>query len=324
MDYQISMEDVLAAAQRLAPHLQTTPTRNYATLDTVIENGIQTWIKHDNHLPTNAFKVRNALSLMTTLTVEQRQRGVVAATRGNHGMGLAWAGQLLGVPVTICVPHGNNPEKNAAIKGYGATLIECGHDYDAAAAEAAMLVERSGMTLAHSTNNRMILAGAATATLELCQQVPQLDVIFVAVGGGSLANGAITVTKALWPNVKVYGVQAAGAAAAHDSWHAGRRVQTESAITIADGLATRSTYDATWPTLQQGLAGFYTVTEGQIAAATALMIQHTHNLVEPAGAAAFAGLLAMRAKFAGQRVAVFCCGGNIDAATLKLVLASPT
>jgi threonine dehydratase len=324
MDYQISMEDVHASALRLAPHLQTTPVRNYTTLDGVVENGIQTWIKHDNHLPTNAFKARNALSLMTTLTIEQRQRGVVAATRGNHGMGLAWAGQLLGVPVTICVPHGNNPEKNAAIKGYGATLIECGHDYDAAAAEAAMLVERSGMTLAHSTNNRMILAGAATATLELCQQVPQLDAIFVAVGGGSLANGAITVTRALRPNVKVYGVQAAGAAAAHDSWHAGRRLQTDSAITIADGLATRSTYDATWPTLQQGLAGFYTVTEAQIAAATALMIQHTHNLVEPAGAAAFAGLLAMRAKFAGQRVAVFCCGGNIDAATLKLVLASPT
>jgi threonine dehydratase len=324
MTFEITIADVRSAAARIAPHLPVTATRNYPTLDSLAamaENGVTCWVKHENHLPTNAFKARNALSLLTTLDPEQRKRGVVAATRGNHGMGLAWAGQLLGIPVNICVPHGNNPEKNAAIRSYGATLIECGNDYDAAAADAAILVDKGGLTLAHSTNNRMVLAGAATATLELLQQVPNLDAIVVAVGGGSLANGAIVVSQALAPNVKVYGVQAATAAAAHNSWHAGERVVVDSAVTMADGLATRSTYDATWPTLQRGLTGFCTVTESQISRATAMMIQHTHNLVEPAAAAAFAGVLQLGHELAGKRVAVFCSGGNIDAATLKQILA---
>ncbi len=319
----ISMADVTAARVRLAPYLTPTPTRTYATLDQEIGAGIQVFVKHDNHLPTNAFKARNAMSFMTTLAPTQRAAGVVAATRGNHGMGLAWAGQQLGIPVTICVPHGNNPEKNAAIRGYGATLVEAGDDYDAAVQVAAALVAERGMTLAHSTNNAMIIAGAATLTAEICEQVPAFDAIVLAIGGGSQAVGALVVLQALRPNVKVYGVQAAGAPAAHDSWHAQQRLVSASAVTIADGLATRSTYDMTWPALAAGLAGFVTVTEAQLAEAVRSTWRTTHNLVEPAGAAGLAGVGVLREKLAGQRVVVVCCGANIDAATLAMIAAGP-
>ena len=317
----ISMADVIAARERLAPYLAPTPTRNYATLDAEVGAGIRVWVKHDNHLPTNAFKARNAMSLMTSLNAAERARGVVAATRGNHGMGLAWAGEALGVPVTICVPNGNNPEKNAAIRGYGATLIEAGEDYDAAVQVAARLVTERGMTLAHSTNNAMIIAGAATLTAELCEQVPHFDAIVVAVGGGSQAVGALVVAQALRPNAKVYGVQAAGAPAAHDSWHAKQRLVSASATTIADGLATRSTYDMTWPALAAGLAGFVTVTEAQLGEAVRSIWRTTHNLVEPAGAAGLAGLHVLREQLAGQTVAVICSGANIDAATMAKIIA---
>jgi threonine dehydratase len=314
------MNDVNAARERLRPHLVATPTRGYAELNAEIGNGISVLVKHDNHLPTNAFKARNAMSFMTSLSVEERNRGVVAATRGNHGMGLAWAGQTLGVPVSICVPHGNNPEKNAAIRGFGAELIEAGDDYDAAAKVADELVRDRGMTLAHSTNNAQIIAGAATLTAEICEQVESFDAMVVAVGGGSQAVGAMVVLHALRPGVNIYAVQAAGAPAAHDSWHARQRQTCASAITIADGLATRSTYDMTWPALAAGLTGFVAVDDRQIAHAVRLLMRTTHNLVEPAGAAGLAGLLALREKLAGQRVVVVCCGSNIDAATLAKIV----
>src|SRR5688500_13405717 len=146
----------------IAEHLPVTPLRHYPALDE--ETGARVWVKHENHLPTNAFKARNALALIGGMSAEQRRRGVVAATRGNHGAGLAWAGALLGVPVTICVPFGNNPEKNAAIRGYGAELIESGHDYDSAAEAADHLVRERGLTIAHSTNDPAVIAGATTIT----------------------------------------------------------------------------------------------------------------------------------------------------------------
>ena len=168
--WPISLDDIRAAAVRIAPFLTATPLRHYAELDHAVGNGIRVLVKHENHLPTNAFKARNGLALITALSADERRRGVVAATRGNHGMGLARAGSLLGVPVTICVPHGNNPEKNAAIRGFGAELVQAGTDYDAAVAAADELVQRRGMVLAHSTNDRRVLAGAGTMAVELVEQ----------------------------------------------------------------------------------------------------------------------------------------------------------
>src|SRR5687768_12393208 len=157
---------------------------------------------------------------MTTLDPAQRTHGVVAATRGNHGAALGWAGAQLGVPVVICVPHGNNPEKNAAMRGFGVELVEAGRDYDEAVDVASRLVRERGLVLAHSTNDRQVIAGAATLAAELCEQAPTLDAIVISVGGGSQAVGALTAVRALRPHVAVYGVQARGASAIHDSWHA--------------------------------------------------------------------------------------------------------
>jgi threonine dehydratase len=325
VSWPITWDDVLAARARLAPHLAPTPLRRYAELDAAVGGGIAVWVKHENHLPTNAFKARNGLALISALSPEARARGVVAATRGNHGAGLAWAGQLFGCAVTICVPHGNNPEKNAAIRGFGAELIEAGHDYDSAVVAAAALVRERGMTLAHSTNDPQVIAGATTLSLELLEQAEQLgaelDAMVVAVGGGSQAVGALIAASRIRPRLAVYGVQAAGASAIHDAWHAGAPVAHPRAETFADGLATRATYDLTFPALREGLAGFITVPDAAIAEAVRVLVGTTHNLAEGAGAAGLAGVCALRDTLAGKRVAIILSGANIDGETLRRILA---
>lgn len=310
--------DIVRARERIAPHIAATPLRSYATLDA--EVGAHVLVKHENHLPTNAFKARNAMSLMTALSPEQRARGVIAATRGNHGAGLAWAGQTLGVPVVICVPIANNPEKNAAMVGFGAELVEVGRDYDEAAQHAARLAAERGLHVAHSTNDPNVIAGAATLFAEIFEQASP-DACVVAVGGGSQAVGAIVARGDR--DVPIFGVQAAGASAIHDSWHAKQRLTTPSANTFADGLATRATYDATWPALRDGLAGFVAVSDDAIAAAIRMLLRTTHNLAEGAGAAGLAGLVAMRDQLAGKTVAIVLSGANIDADTLRRVLSLP-
>ncbi len=319
-DWPITFDDVLAARERLRPYLERSPMRTYPVLDAHVGHGIRVLVKHENLNPTNAFKIRNALSLMTALAPDERRRGVVAASKGNHGLGLAYAGALLGVPVTICVPVDNNPEKNAAIRGYGATLIERGADYDESAVVAEQVMKEKGLVLAHSTNDPRVIAGAATLTLELLEQAPEMDAMVIAVGGGSQAVGAMTVLRAQRPAIRVTAVQAAGASAAHDSWHAGAPRTTDSARTFADGLATRAAYALTFPALLEGLRDFVTVTDAEIASALRLLISTTHTLVEGAAAAGLAALLARREEFAGQRTGIVLSGGNIDAATLRSVM----
>ena len=313
----ITWDDIVAARARIAPYIAATPLRSYAPLDAELGGGIRVLVKHENHLPTNAFKARNAMSVMTALSAEQRMRGVIAATRGNHGAGLAWAGQTLGVPVVICVPHGNNPEKNAAMRGFGAELVEVGKDYDEAAQHAARLAAERGLHVAHSTNDRHVIAGAGTLWAEVFEQASP-DAIVVAVGGGSQAVGAIVARRER--ALPIFGVQAANASAIHDSWHAKQRLTTAGADTFADGLATRATYDATWPALRDGLAGFVAVSEDALASAIRMLIRTTHNLAEGAGAAGLAGLVALRDQLAGKTVAIVLSGSNIDSATLKSLM----
>ncbi len=318
--WPITFQDVLNARARIQPHLSPTPLRSYAPLDEVVGHGIRVFVKHENHQPTNAFKVRSNLSALTALDEEERQRGVVASTRGNHGLGLAWAGKLLGVPVTICVPVGNNPEKNRAIRGYGAELIETGRDWDETDEKARTLVTERNLHMVHPINDRDIIAGTGTMTLEILEAMPDLDALLLAVGGGSHSVGAMTVQRALRPDLPVYGVQAAGASAIHDAWHAGEPLSKPTADTIADGLATRNCYDFTFPPLLEGLTDFITVTDSEIAEAIRVYLSTTHNLAEAAGAASLAGLFKMRERLAGKTVAVILTGSNIDLETLERVL----
>lgn len=319
--WPIDLPAIVAARDRIRPFVRESPLRSYPVLDEEVGHGIHVLVKHENFNPTGSFKVRNAFSLLTTLSEDERQRGIVAATRGNHGLGLAYAGKTFGVPVTICVPLGNNPEKNAGMRALGARLIEEGRDYDESLLVANRVVRDEGAQLAHSTNNAHIIAGAGTMSLEIAEQDRSLDALVVSVGGGSQAVGAMTVMRALRPNVRIYAVQAAGASATHDSWHAGEPRITERADTFADGLATRSTYELTFPALRLGLADFITVTDAEIAEALRQLLRTTHTLVEGAGAAGMAGLMALRERLAGQRVGIVISGGNIDTATLRRVVA---
>lgn len=319
-DWPISLSDVRAARERIGRYITPTPLRRYPQLDALAGAGIALRAKHENHQPTNSFKIRNGLSFMTALNDAERKRGVVAATTGNHGQGIACGGSLLGVATTICVPAGNNPEKNAAMRALGATVVEEGRDYDEAVGVMKRLAAERGLVVAHSTNDPRIIAGAGTMTLEILEQDPTIEAIVIAVGGGSQSVGALTVTRELAPGVEVFGVQAAGAAAIHDSWHAGERLTTSRVDTFAEGVATRATYDLTFPALKAGLAGFVTVTDAEIAESLRTILSITHNMVEGAGAMGFAALAKLRDRLAGKRVAIVFCGGNIDAGTLQRVL----
>jgi threonine dehydratase len=319
--WPITLDDVRAARERLRPHLAPTPLRGYAALDEAAGNRIRVLVKHENFQPTGAFKVRNCLSALASLAPELRPRGVVAATRGNHGLGLAWAGRRLGSPVTVCVPLGNNPEKNAALRGLGARLVEEGRDYDESLAVAERLAHEQGLYLVHSTNDASVLAGAGTLTLEMLEEAPEIDALVYAIGGGSQAVGGLSVTRALRPGLPVYGVQAAGASAIHDAWHLGRPVSKPAAETFADGLATRNTYALTFGALRAGLAGFVSVTDAEIAAALRLAHRATHTLVEGAGAAGLAAVLKLRDTLAGRTVGIVFSGANVDQETLRRVLA---
>ncbi|MEP6493217.1 MAG: threonine/serine dehydratase [bacterium] len=320
-EWPISYADVEAARTRVASYLPPTAFRRYPQLGALVGPGVDLFVKHENHQPTNSFKIRNGLSFMTSLADDERRRGVVAASTGNHGQGIAYGAGLLGVAATVCVPTGNNPEKNAAMRAFGATVHEEGRDYDEAVGVMLRLAAETGGVVAHSTNDRRIIAGAATMTMEIVEQNPMLDALVIAVGGGSQAVGALTVARALAPSLQVYGVQAAGAPAIHDSWHARQRLTTARAATFADGVATRSTYDLTFPALLAGLAGFVTVTDAEIADNLRTILSLTHNLVEGAGAMGLAGARKLGDTLAGKRVGIIFCGGNIDTETLRRVLA---
>lgn len=320
VDWPISLADVEDARDRIRPHLPPTAFREYPRLSEVAGRDIRVFVKHENHQPTNSFKIRNGLSFMTALDADARRRGVVAASTGNHGQGIAYGGRLLGVDTTVCVPAGNNPEKNAAMRALGARVVEEGRDYDEAVAVMLRIAEREQRAISHSTNDPRIVAGAGTMTLEIIEQEPALDALVIAVGGGSQAVGAMTVARALAPGLEVYGVQAAGASAIHDSWHARERRTATRANTFAEGVATRSTYDMTFPALVAGLSGFVTVTDAEIAASLRLILSVTHNLVEGAGAMGVAALPKLAKRLAGKRVGVVFCGGNLDTATLLKIL----
>lgn len=318
--WPISFDDVLQARERLAPYLIQTPLRHYPLLDELVGGGASLLIKHENYQPTCSFKVRNGLSFATALSAEERARGIVAASTGNHGQGIAYAAHLLGIRATICVPTGNNPEKNAAMRSWGATVHEEGRDYDEAVNVMHRLARAQGMHVAHSTNDTRVLAGAATMSFEMFEQSGGLDAVVIAVGGGSQCVGALTVAREMAPGIAVYGVQTSGASAAHDSWHARAPIRSARAETFAEGVATRQPYALTYATLCEGLADFVTVSDAELAEAIRIILQRTHNLVEGAGALGVAGSLKLREKLCGKRVGIVFSGANLDTSVLRRIL----
>ena len=313
MPLPVTYPDILAARERLRPFFAPSPVHHYPLLDALVGHGIRVLVKHENHLPTGSFKVRNGTASITALSAEEAARGVIAATTGNHGLGLAWAGAARGVRVTICVPKGNNPEKNAGIRSFGATLVEVGDRYDETVEACRAIAEAEGRTIVHSTNHRPVIAGAGTMALEFLEQAPALDAMVIALGGGSQSVGALTVAGAVKPSLEVYAVQSQGASAQHDGWRDGVPRRGEPVHTFAEGIATGSTYELTFDALRSGLADFVLASDVMIAQGVRDLWHITHNLAEGSGATGLAGLRLLAPRLAGKTVGIVMCGGNLDA-----------
>ncbi|MBS0558782.1 MAG: threonine dehydratase [Proteobacteria bacterium] len=274
--------------------------------------GAEIWVKHENHTPTGAFKLRGGLVYMERLKRERPHvKGVVSATRGNHGQSLAWAGRRYGVPVTIVVPEGNSAEKNAAMRGFGAQLVEHGADFEAARAEAERIAAGQGLEFAPSFAPDLV-AGVATWALELFRAAPPLDVLYVPIGLGSGICGAIRTRDLLGLKTDIVGVQSVGADCYARSLAEGRRVVLDRADTQADGIAVRMPDEAALAIVRDGAARIVTVSDDAIAAAIRAYWTDTHNLAEGAGAAPLAALLSERERLRGKRAGVVLTGGNID------------
>jgi threonine dehydratase len=306
----------LEAAARLV-HAAFPPTPQYAWPLLAERVGAEVWVKHENHTPTGAFKVRGGLVFMERLKRENPGvPGVVSATRGNHGQSLAYAGARHGIPVTILVPRGNSAEKNNAMRAQGARLIEHGADFDEAREEAARLAKAEGLVFAPSFAPDLVM-GVATYALEFLRAAPPLAAIYVPIGLGSGICGCILARDLLGLSTEIIGVQSTEAPAYALSFAAGHVVTIPTANTRADGMATRIPDPGALEIIRKGAARIVTVTDDEVAAAMRAYWQDTHNLAEGAGAAPLAALMQERAAMRGKRVGVVLCGGNIDLALFR-------
>lgn len=315
----VTLTDVLAARRRIAPYLRPTPLYHYPSLSAML--GLDLWIKHENHQPIGAFKVRGGVHLVSRLPQAQRQAGVITASTGNHGQSLAYAARIFGVQARIAVPLGANPAKVTSMRHLGAEVIFQGRDFD----EARLWVEeeaaRQGYRYVHSGDESDLIAGVGTYALEILEEAPQIDVILTPVGGGSGAAGVCIVAKAINPAIQVIGVQAAEAPAAYHSWQQGA-LMTASTNTFAEGLATRTAFALPQSILRALLDDFVLVSEDEMRRAIVILLAHTRNLAEGAGAAPLAAAINLRRRLQGRRVALVLSGGNISIDQLRQVLAA--
>src|SRR5690242_20828249 len=269
--------DVLDAAKQIRPYLAPTPLRRYPALDRLV--GAEVFVKHENHNPTGAFKVRGGVNLVSRLSEDERRRGVIAASTGNHGQSVAYAANLFGVRAVICMPEQANPVKVESMQALGAEVVFHGRDFDEAREHCEKLAAAQGYRYIHSGDEPALIAGVATYTLEIIEAWPDTEVIVVPVGGGSGASAACLVAKAVRPSIEVIAVQSEAAPAAYRSWKTGALV-TDSTGTFAEGLATRTAFELPQRIMREKLDDFVLVSEDAMRDATRLMIEKTRNLVE--------------------------------------------
>jgi threonine dehydratase len=312
MTAEVSFDDVLAARDRLAEWLPPTPMWHYPALDAVA--GATVFVKHENVQPIGSFKVRGGLNLVATLPAGQRAAGLVTASTGNHAQSIAYAAARFGVPCHVVMPAAANPAKVRATEAIGATVTLTGADLAEAFAHAADLAGRTGARLVSVGDEPRLIAGVGTVYAELFTAQPGLDAVIVPVGSGTGASGACLAAAALSPGTAVIGVQSAAAPAAHDSWRAGELLHRPN-TTAVEGVATHTGYALPQSLLRGALSDFVLLSDADIHAARRLLASHAHTLAEGAGAAGLAAVLASD-RFAGQRVAVVCTGGNASPAEL--------
>jgi threonine dehydratase len=310
-------QDVLAARPRVYAHMRPSPLLTHPLLDDWI--GCATWIKHENHNPTGSFKIRGGLNLVAQMSDEEKRRGVMCASTGNHGQSIAMACRLHGVRCRVVVPVGANPDKTAAMRALGAELQEHGRDFDEAREFVEDISAREGWRYVHNANEPQLISGVATYAVEVFEDCPDVDYVFVPIGGGRGAAGCAIVRTAIGSRAKVVGVQAARADAFARSWRGPVRVDAR-AETFAEGIATRTTFDLTFGILKSALDEVVTLEESELEEGLSAALRCTHNLAEGAGAAALAA-----ARKAGlpsdARVVCVMSGGNADQRTLRRALA---
>ncbi len=309
--------DVLRARHIIAPYLPRTPLFNYPALDAA--TGLHLYVKHENYQPIGAFKVRGGINLISQLSADEKQRGVICASTGNHGQSIAYAARLFNVPATIVVPENANAVKVDAMRALGANIIFHGPDFDAAREHCEALAKEKLLRYVHSGDEPLLIAGVGTHTLEILEDAPDIETILVPVGGGSGAAGTCLVAKKINPAIRVIGVQSEQAPAAYKSWQA-RTLLADSSATFAEGLATRSAFALPQQILWDLLDDFILVSEEALRAAIKLYLQKAKTLAEGAGAAPLAAARQMQEPLRGKRVALILSGGNITPEQLRTVI----
>ncbi|WLG92869.1 threonine dehydratase [Pseudomonas cucumis] len=318
--HKLTRDDIEQAARHVYQVMPATAQYPWPLLAERL--GCTVWVKHENHTPTGAFKVRGGITFLHWLRREHPGvKGIVSATRGNHGQSLALAASTLGLRALIVVPEGNSLEKNNAMRGFGGEVVECGRDFDEAREEAARLAQLHGLYLVPPFHPELV-KGVATYALELFIAAPDLDTVYVPIGCGSGICGVIAARDALGLNTQVVGVVSKEAAAAKLSFEAGAICETASANTFADGLAVRKPVPDAFAIYGAASARIVSVSEGEIAEAMRVYYTDTHNLAEGAGAAALAALIQEREMMLGKRVGVILSGGNVDRSVYASVIAS--
>lgn len=310
--------DVLEALPRV--HAVLAPTLLHRWPGLAERLGCELYLKHENHQPVGAFKVRGGINLVGTLSDEERAAGILGVSTGNHGQSLAFATKHFGVRCTIVVPRGNNPDKNRAIRELGAELIEHGRDFDEAREYVDALVREHGGRYVHSANEPKLIAGVGTMAWEIFERLPEPDAIVVPIGLGSGVCGTCLVAAERRPSTEIIGVQAEGAAAVARSWQSGGWVEEPRAETWAEGVATRVPAQMTLGIMRRLMSDVILVRDEEMRAATGLILKYTHNLAEGAGAAAVAAILANPERFRGRTVVAILSGGNLDLKQLPAIL----
>jgi threonine dehydratase len=315
-----TFQDVLEAQKRIRPYLARTPLHRYPAMDALL--GAEVYVKHENYQPIGAFKVRGGINLVSQLRPYERSRGVIAASTGNHGQSVAYAARLFGVQAVIVVPEKANPGKVAAMEGMGAEVIKHGATYDESKLHCETLAREHGYRYIHSGDEPLLIAGVATEALEMLEDEPRLDVIFVPIGGGSGAAGVCIAAHAISPAIQVIGVQSEASPAAYETWRQHRLV-TAPNRTFAEGLATGVAFELPQEIMRAHLHAFLLVSEAELMQAMLWMIERAHTLVEGAGAAALAGAYRVREELQGKKVGLICSGGNITLEHLRMALEHP-
>lgn len=310
-------EDVLRARKQIATYLLATPLHEYPAINGLL--GTRVFIKHENHQPTAAFKVRGGINLLSQLGDEERARGLIAASTGNHGQSVCYAARLFGISARVVVRENANPGKVASMRGLGAEIIFHGARFDDARLHCEELAREHGFRYIHSANEPLLIAGVATEVAEMLEDQPDLDVIIVPVGGGSGAAGACIAAHELNPQIRVIAVQSEASPAAYESWRQRKLVELPNQ-TLAEGLATGTAFILPQTILWESLKEFVLVSDAEILRAMAWMIEHAHTLTEAAGAAPLAAAYRLRHSLRGRKVGLISSGGNATPAEVRLAL----